>query len=118
MWFGTLTPWIQSCPHFSNPDFPFDRNIAVIRELRTVKFVRHFTSRVLSPTGMEILPTCTIVSRKYAPPFAILALVQNAAAYMRDATISLAIMPSLPVKHDIVCGQVRGREMLLTLAVG
>ena len=34
----------------------------------------------------------TVVSRKYAPPFA---LVQNAGgAYTRDATFSLAIMPS------------------------
>ena len=39
----------------------------------------------------------TVVSRKYAPPFAILVLVQNAGgAYTRDATISLAITPSLP----------------------
>ena len=40
----------------------------------------------------------TVVSRKYAPPFAILALVQNrgGGAYTRDATISLVITPSLP----------------------
>ena len=41
------------------------------------------------------------------PPFAILALVQNAGgggAYTWDATISLAIMPSLPVKHDLIVG--------------
>ena len=38
------------------------------------------------------------MSRKYAPPFTILPLVQNAGgAYTRDATISLAITPSLPV---------------------
>ena len=49
----------------------------------------------------------TPVSRKYAPPFATLALVQSAGvgggggggggAYTRDATFSLAITPSLPV---------------------
>ena len=40
----------------------------------------------------------TVVSRKYAPPFATLALVQSAGgAYTRDATFSLAITPSLPV---------------------
>jgi len=46
----------------------------------------------------------TVVSRKYAPPFAILALVQNAGegAYTWDATISLAITPSLPVKHNLI----------------
>ena len=39
----------------------------------------------------------TVVSRKYALPFATLALVQNAGggAYTRDATFSLAITPSL-----------------------
>ena len=37
----------------------------------------------------------TIVSHKYTPPFATLALVQNAGgAYTRDATISLVITPS------------------------
>ena len=42
-------------------------------------------------------------------------------AYTQDATISLAITPSLPVKHDLIVdggGQARGGEMLLTLAVG
>ena len=67
----------------------------------------------------------TVVSRKYAPTFATLALVQNAGgAYTRDATIFLAITPSLLV---IVGGgwgpsagrrQARGREMLTMLAVG
>ena len=48
--------------------------------------------------------TTTVLFRKYAPPFATLALVQNAeGAYTRDATISLAITPSLPVKHDGIC---------------
>ena len=43
-----------------------------------------------------IFLSCTVVSRKYAPPFATLALVQNAGgAYTRDATIPLAITPSL-----------------------
>ena len=64
---------------------------------------------------------CTVVSRKYAPPppFVTLASVQNAGgAYTRrDATISLAITPSLPVqaKHDLIVGggwgQARGGEM-------
>ena len=71
------------------------------------------------------------MSRKYAPPFATLASVQNAGgAYARDATISLAITPSLPVpvKHDLTVGGVwgpsarhrraRGGEMLPTLPVG
>ena len=48
------------------------------------------------------------MSRKYAPPFATLASVRNAGggAYTRDATISLAITPSLPVpvKHDFIVG--------------
>ena len=53
------------------------------------------------------------MSRKYAPPFAILALVQNAGgAYTRDATISLAITPSLPGMKLILSvgggGQARG----------
>ena len=43
---------------------------------------------------------------------------------MRDATISLAITPPLPVqiKHDLIVvggeGQARGGEMFLTLQVG
>ena len=40
------------------------------------------------------------------PPFATLALVQNAGgAYTWDATIFLAITPSLPIKHDpiVIC---------------
>ena len=71
------------------------------------------------------------MSHKYAPPFATLASVQNAGgAYMWDVTISLAIMPPLPVpiKHDLIVGggwgpsvrhrRVRGGEMLLSLQVG
>ena len=47
----------------------------------------------------------TVVSRKYAPPFATLALVQNVGgAYTRDATISLAIMPSLPGMKSLSVG--------------
>ena len=45
----------------------------------------------------------TVVSCKYAPPFATLASVQDTVgAYVWDATISLAITPSLPVpvKHE------------------
>ena len=49
--------------------------------------------------GKSVLPFSdynTVVSRKYAPPFATLALVQSAGgAYTRDATFSLAITPSL-----------------------
>ena len=63
------------------------------------------------------------MSRKYASPFAILALVQNAGgAYTRDATISLVITPSLPVKHDLIVGgrwgQAQDGEMLPMLVVG
>ena len=40
----------------------------------------------------------TVVSRKYAPPFATLALVQNAGgAYARDVTFFLMITLSLSV---------------------
>ena len=47
--------------------------------------------------------TCIIVSRKYAPPFATLALVQNAGGtYTQDVTISHAITPSLPIKDDSI----------------
>ena len=72
----------------------------------------------------------TVVSRKYAPPFATLASVQNAGgAYTRDAPISLAITPPppppilpVPIKNDLIVGgdegQARGGEMLLTLQVG
>ena len=50
----------------------------------------------------------TVVSRKYArpPPFCSLSLsTKRREAYTRDATISLAITPSLPVKHDsiVIC---------------
>ena len=39
------------------------------------------------------------------PPFAILALVQNAGgAYTRDVTIFFMITPSLPVKYDLIVG--------------
>jgi len=40
----------------------------------------------------------TVVSRIYAPPFAILTLVENVeGAYMRDLTFYLANTPPLPV---------------------
>ena len=43
-----------------------------------------------------LLQWITVVSRKYAPPFPTLALVQTAGgAYTRDATFSLTITPSL-----------------------
>ena len=68
----------------------------------------------------------TVVSRKYAPSFATLALSTKrgggGGAYTRDVTISLAITSSLPVKHDLLSvgggSQARGGEMLSTLAVG
>ena len=73
----------------------------------------------------------TVVSRKYAPPpppFATLALVQNAeGAYTWDVTISLAITPSLLGMKSLPVGgwgpsverrRARDREMLTTLAVG
>ena len=51
---------------------------------------------------------CTVVSRKYTPAFAILALVQNArrggGAYTWNVTISLAIMPSLPGMKSLSVG--------------
>ena len=54
----------------------------------------------------------TVVSRKYAPPFVILALVQNAGGpYTRDATFSLAITPSSSaIKHDLIVGAEREAE--------
>ena len=43
------------------------------------------------------------MSRKYAPPFATLALVQSAGgAYTRDATFSLAITP--PLDQEMLSG--------------
>ena len=51
------------------------------------------------------------MSHKYAPPFATLALVENAGgAYTQDATISLAIRPSLPVKLDLIVGGVEAKH--------
>ena len=51
------------------------------------------------------------MSRKYAPPFATLALVENAGgAYTRDATIFFAIRPSLPVKLDLIVGEVEAKH--------
>ena len=53
----------------------------------------------------------TAVSCKYAPPFATLALVQKwRGAYKQDASISLTITPSLPVKHDLIVGGGWGRS--------
>ena len=47
----------------------------------------------------------TVVSRKYAPSFATLTLVQNVGgAYTRDTTISLAITPSLPGMKSLPVG--------------
>ena len=53
-----------------------------------------------SNSGLVTIPSefhlNTVVSRKYAPPFATLALVQSeGGAYTRDATFSLAITPPL-----------------------
>ena len=50
-------------------------------------------------------PPITVVSHKYAPPFATLASVQNVGgAFARGATISLVITPYLLVKHDLIVG--------------
>ena len=39
------------------------------------------------------------------PPFCNLSLsTKHRGAYRRDATISLAIMPSHPIKHDLIVG--------------
>ena len=65
---------------------------------------RLYAHRCVIPIGWYI---CTVVSRKYVPPFATLASVQNAGgACTWDATISLAITPPLPVpiKHDLIVG--------------
>ena len=67
-------------------------------------------------------PPITVVSHKYALSFATLASVQNpGGTFARDATISLAITPSLPVKHDLIVGggwgQAQGGEIFSTLAV-
>ena len=61
----------------------------------------------------------TVVSRKYAPPFATLASVQNAGgAYTRDVPISLAITPPppppppilpVPIKNDLIVGGDEGQ---------
>ena len=67
--------------------------------------VKRGTNVVVTLNGQ--MSTSTVVSHKYAPPFATLASVQNAGgAYTRDATISLAITPPLPVpiKHDLIVG--------------
>ena len=64
-------------------------------------------------TQLHCLAYCyTVVSCKYAPPFATLASVQNTGgACTRDATISLAITPPLPVpiQHDLIVGGDEGQ---------
>ena len=73
-------------------------------------------------------PPITIVSHKYAPLLQPQHKTQRrggggggGGAFARDATISLAITPSLPVKHDLIVGggwgQAQGGEILSTLAV-
>ena len=68
----------------------------------------HFPHPLLKQAGGE---NNTVVSRKYAAPLplATLASVQNAVGgYTRDAMISLAITPSLPVpavKHDVIVNE-------------
>ena len=54
----------------------------------------------ISHLGVQILHVLTVVSRKYSPPFAILALVQNAGGLYAGCEISLVITPSLPVSHN------------------
>ena len=52
---------------------------------------------------VRLINCVTVVSRKYAPTFANLALVRNAGGtYTRDATFSLAILPSFPVQNNLV----------------
>ena len=59
-------------------------------------FAEPATSAELEKLSAGVIPKNTVVSRKYALPFATLALVQIAGgAYTRDATFSLAITPSL-----------------------
>ena len=54
---------------------------------------------------MAIFATYTVVSQKYTPHFATLTLVQNAGGpYIRDATISLTITPSLPGMKSLSVG--------------
>ena len=104
---------------------------SAIYSLRSQQQVR-IPYTCMTPCGAFDPPThysiYTIVSRKYAPPFATLALVQKAGgAYTRDTTISLAITPSLPGMKSLSGGgwrpsvgrrRARGGEMLTTLAVG
>ena len=55
---------------------------------------------------VSLTSVSTVVSRKYAPPFATLALVQSAGgAYTRDATFSLAITPP-PLDREMSSGSV------------
>ena len=76
----------------------------------------------VSSTPPDCRIYCSVPQICPAPSFAILAFVQNTEAYTRDATISLSITPSFPVKHDLIVGggwgQARDGEMLPTIAVG
>ena len=86
------------------------------------------TSRVPS----IVLNTCTYMYSvlQICPPFCNLSLSKKrrGGAYTRDATISLAITPSLLIKHDLIVGggrgpsvrhhRARGGEIPLMLQVG
>ena len=62
---------------------------------------------------------CTVVSYKYAPPFATLVLVQNAGgAYTRNATISFAITPSLLGMKALSLGGGGGGNQVQGIAEG
>ena len=65
------------------------REVALLNVLLVKQKTEEKTMTTYAKTYIYIY---TVVSRKYAPPFA---LVQNAGgAYTRDTTFSLAIMPS------------------------
>ena len=67
-----------------------------------VYITRHTKVSTLYFSGLEIIQTYRSVPQIHSS-FAILALVQNAGgAYTRDVTISFAITPSLPVKHNLI----------------
>ena len=61
---------------------------------------------VCTSVSQDLSPI-TVASRKYAPPFATLALVQSAGeAYTRDATFSPAITPTTPFDREMSSGSV------------
>ena len=122
-----LNPTYMGSSHCTYSHFAYSQFGSICHISPTHHLIAEYTPEYSEMLRITKNLLCTVVSRKYAPPFAILALVQNAGgAYMRDATISLAITPSLPgMKLLSVAGggQARGvaereAEMLTTLAVG